>query len=57
MHFKLLNAVAKAAADLKMPKENDHSAYRFHSDMFLSGIEKILLVCVSLSLLSNIDHH
>lgn len=43
-HFKLLNAIAKSSADLKLPKENELSAYRFHSDMFASGIERIILV-------------
>lgn len=39
-----MNAIAKAAADLSLPKEHEHSAYRFHSDLFLSGIERIILV-------------
>lgn len=26
-----------------MPKEHEHSAYRFHSDLFLSGLERIIL--------------
>jgi len=43
-HLRLLNAVAQAAADLNLTKENDHSAYRFHSDLFLSGLERIILV-------------
>ena len=43
-HFKLVNAVAKAAEDLNLPKEHDHSAHRLHSDLFASGIERILLV-------------
>jgi len=44
-HMKLINAIAKAAADLNLPKEQDHSAYCFHSDLFLSGLERIILVC------------
>lgn len=43
-HFKLVNAIAKAAEDLNLPKEHDHSAHRLHSDLFASGIERILLV-------------
>ncbi|KAG6819528.1 hypothetical protein H0H93_011031 [Arthromyces matolae] len=43
-HLKLLNAISKAAADLKLPKEHDHSAYRFHSDLFLSGLERIIFI-------------
>jgi hypothetical protein len=26
-----------------MPKEHEHSAYRFHTDLFLSGFERIIL--------------
>ncbi|KAJ7170936.1 armadillo-type protein [Mycena crocata] len=43
-HLKLINSIAKAVADLNLPKENDHSAYRFHSDLFLSGFERIVLI-------------
>ncbi|RDB25943.1 hypothetical protein Hypma_006681 [Hypsizygus marmoreus] len=43
-HLKLLTAISKAAADLNLPKEHDHSAYRFHSDLFLSGLERIILI-------------
>ncbi|KAG6896322.1 hypothetical protein C0992_009113 [Termitomyces sp. T32_za158] len=43
-HLKLINAISKAADDLKLPKDHDHSAYRFHSDLFLSGLERIILV-------------
>lgn len=43
-HLKLVNAIAKAAEDLNLPKEHDHSAHRLHSDLFASGIERILLV-------------
>jgi hypothetical protein len=27
-----------------MPKEHEHSVYRFHTDLFLSGLERIILV-------------
>lgn len=43
-HFKLINAIAKEAQSLNLSKEHDHSAHRFHTDLFLSGIERILLV-------------
>ncbi|KAF8071848.1 armadillo-type protein [Lyophyllum atratum] len=43
-HMKLVNAISKAAADLNLPKDHDHSAYRFHSDLFLSGLERIILI-------------
>lgn len=46
-HFKLINAISKAAADLDLPKEHDHSAHRLHSDLFASGIERILLVSIT----------
>ncbi|KAF7965950.1 hypothetical protein HWV62_40752 [Athelia sp. TMB] len=43
-HMKLVNAISRAAADLNLPKEYEHSAYRFHQDLFASGIERILLI-------------
>ncbi|KIM84160.1 hypothetical protein PILCRDRAFT_818481 [Piloderma croceum F 1598] len=43
-HFKLINAMARAAQDLDLPKGHDHSAYQLHSDLFASGIERILLI-------------
>ncbi|KAG6856907.1 hypothetical protein H0H87_012489 [Tephrocybe sp. NHM501043] len=43
-HLKLINAISKAAADLRLPKDHDHSAYRFHTDLFLSGLERIILI-------------
>ncbi|KAL0067951.1 hypothetical protein AAF712_005120 [Marasmius tenuissimus] len=43
-HLKFLNALSQAAADLNMPKEHDLSPYRLHSDLFLSGFERIILV-------------
>ncbi|KAG6910845.1 hypothetical protein DXG01_007160 [Tephrocybe rancida] len=43
-HLKLINAISKATADLKLPKDHDHSAYRFHTDLFLSGLERIILI-------------
>ena len=48
MHFKLINSLAKAAQDLNMPKEHELSPHRLHSDLFLSGIDRILLVRPSL---------
>ncbi|KAJ7471520.1 armadillo-type protein [Mycena galericulata] len=43
-HLKLINSIAKAVADLNLPKDHDHSAYRFHADLFLSGFERIILI-------------
>lgn len=46
-----MNAIAKAAADLNLPKDNELSANRLHSDLFLSGFERIILVRVFSSFL------
>ncbi|KAJ7762045.1 armadillo-type protein [Mycena maculata] len=43
-HLKLINAIAKSVAELNMLKDNEHSAYRFHADLFLSGFERIILI-------------
>ncbi|KAK0446253.1 armadillo-type protein [Armillaria borealis] len=43
-HLRLINALAQCAADLKMPKEHDLSAFRLHSDLFLSGLERMILI-------------
>ncbi|KAF5337944.1 hypothetical protein D9758_013127 [Tetrapyrgos nigripes] len=43
-HLRFINAIAKAAEDLSLPKENDLSAYRFHADLFLSGFERLILI-------------
>ncbi len=48
MHLKFVNAIASYAHALNLPKEHEHSAYRFHHDMFQSGVERILSVRVSL---------
>ena len=42
--FRLLNAIAKSAQDLNLPKDHELSPHRFHSDLFLSGIDRILVV-------------
>lgn len=47
MHLKFVNAIASYAHALNLPKEHEHSAYRFHHDMFQSGVERILSVCRS----------
>ena len=44
MHFKFLNAIASNVRTLNLPKDHEHSAYRFHQDMFQSGIERIISV-------------
>ncbi|KAI0661800.1 armadillo-type protein [Cubamyces menziesii] len=44
MHLKFVNAIASYAQALNLPKDHEHSAYRFHSDMFQSGIERILSI-------------
>ncbi|PPR05965.1 hypothetical protein CVT24_004629 [Panaeolus cyanescens] len=43
-HLKFVNSVAKCVESLNMPKEHEHSAWRFHHDLFLSGLERILLI-------------
>ncbi|KAF9560498.1 hypothetical protein CPC08DRAFT_735855 [Agrocybe pediades] len=42
--LKLVNAISKCVEALNMPKEHEHSAYRFHTDLFLSGFERIILI-------------
>ncbi|KAF8638286.1 hypothetical protein AX17_002306 [Amanita inopinata Kibby_2008] len=43
-HLRLINAIARCVAALSLPKDHDHSAYRFHNDLFLSGFERIILI-------------
>lgn len=43
-HLRLLNAFAKAAQELNLPREHELSAHQLHTDLFLSGIERILLI-------------
>ncbi|KAF8907264.1 armadillo-type protein [Gymnopilus junonius] len=42
--LKLVNAIAKSAEVLSMSKDSELSAYRFHTDLFLSGFERIILI-------------
>lgn len=44
-----MNALAGAAAELGLPSSDELSAYRFHSDLFASGFERILVVRIFLS--------
>jgi len=44
-HMRFINSMAKCVEALNMPKEHEHSAYRFHMDLFLSGLERVILVC------------
>ncbi|KIY64986.1 hypothetical protein CYLTODRAFT_438015 [Cylindrobasidium torrendii FP15055 ss-10] len=43
-HMKLVNAMAKCAEDMQLPSDHDLSAFRLHSDLFLSGLERIILI-------------
>jgi len=43
-HLRLINAISKAVEDLGLPKESELSPHRFHSDMFLSGIDRVLVI-------------
>ncbi|KIJ51427.1 hypothetical protein M422DRAFT_26843 [Sphaerobolus stellatus SS14] len=42
-HFQFVNALAKLAQDTNLQQEDEHSAYRFHADLFASGFERIIL--------------
>ncbi|TRM64293.1 armadillo-type protein [Schizophyllum amplum] len=44
MHLRFLNTLAKCAGDMKLPKDDELSAFRFHQDLFDSGFERILLI-------------
>lgn len=44
LHFKFINQLAAVVTQLNMPREHEHSAYNFHSDLFLSGFERIIMV-------------
>ena len=48
MQLKLVNAIAKCVEARKMPKEHEHSAYRFHTDLFLSGLKRIIIVSLKI---------
>ncbi|KAF8313675.1 hypothetical protein DL93DRAFT_2058914 [Clavulina sp. PMI_390] len=41
-HLKFINSLAVAAAELNLPNNDELSARGFHSDLFASGIERIL---------------
>lgn len=42
-HFRLINTLCRAAADLNLPQSHEQSAHKLHSDLFDSGFEKIIL--------------
>ncbi|EKM58484.1 uncharacterized protein PHACADRAFT_117477 [Phanerochaete carnosa HHB-10118-sp] len=44
LHFKFVNAVAASAEQVNVPREHELSAYRLHCDLFLSGIDRVILV-------------
>ncbi|KDQ19339.1 hypothetical protein BOTBODRAFT_436133 [Botryobasidium botryosum FD-172 SS1] len=43
IHLRLVNLLCTSAADLDLPAENDMSAHKLHSDLFVSGFERILV--------------
>ncbi|KAF9223697.1 hypothetical protein BS17DRAFT_781078 [Gyrodon lividus] len=43
-HLKLINAISRSVHELGMSKEHEMSAYRFHADLFASGLERIILI-------------
>jgi len=44
LHFKFINQLSAIVAELNMPREHEYSAYNFHSDLILSGFERIIMV-------------
>ncbi|KAF8150869.1 armadillo-type protein [Crassisporium funariophilum] len=42
--LKLVNAIAKCVEGMNMPREHELSAHRFHTDLFLSGLERVVLI-------------
>ncbi|KAG6373394.1 armadillo-type protein [Boletus reticuloceps] len=44
-HFKLMNAISNSVHDLNLSSEHEMSAHRFHTDLFASGLERIILIC------------
>ncbi|KAG8860795.1 hypothetical protein FRB91_000582 [Serendipita sp. 411] len=43
-HFKLLNGVGRAAAELDLPSDHELSASKYHHDLFMSGMERIVAI-------------
>jgi len=41
-HFRFINSLARVAAELDLPPPDEASAYKLHSDLFASGIERII---------------
>ncbi|KAH7106293.1 armadillo-type protein [Auriculariales sp. MPI-PUGE-AT-0066] len=41
-HFRFVNACAGAALDQRVPPDHPHSAFKFHHDLQLSGMERII---------------
>ncbi|CAE7176245.1 unnamed protein product [Rhizoctonia solani] len=41
-HLRLINAIARIAADQQLPPSDEMSAHKFHSDLFASGFERML---------------
>lgn len=44
LHFKFINQLSVVVTQLDMPRDHECSAYNFHSDLFLSGLERIIMV-------------
>ena len=44
LHFKFINQLCAVATQMNMPRDHEHSVYNFHSDLFLSGLERIIMV-------------
>ncbi|KAG8213095.1 armadillo-type protein, partial [Butyriboletus roseoflavus] len=43
-HLKLINAISRSVHDLNLSREHEMSAHRFHTDLFASGFERIILI-------------
>lgn len=43
-HFKLINAMARSCLEHNEPLESELSAWRFHAQLFESGLDRIILV-------------
>ncbi|KAH0833232.1 armadillo-type protein [Lanmaoa asiatica] len=43
-HLKLINAISRSVHDLNLSMEHEMSARRFHTDLFASGLERIILI-------------
>ncbi|KAG6334491.1 hypothetical protein ID866_4602 [Astraeus odoratus] len=43
-HLRFINSIAKLVHELNIEKDHELSALRFHTDLFASGLERIILI-------------